>query len=177
MGEPTRLRAVLAIAVACAVLVVSAIGYLRLWPMRFATPRPASSVVVVSQPATVRLQDLEVVSGRTAWAYLVPVPFGASIVLATNDAGRTWRKLPVPASVGGDEKLGLQVIDETHAMLRVVAALLLAAGILYLACSWFLTPLVLVGGVFAVMLGFWAIPLYFVLAVAALGWSASRRVG
>ncbi len=122
MGEPTRLRAVLAIAVACAVLVVSAVGYLRLWPMRSATPRATSSVV--SQPATVRLEDLEVLSGRTAWACLLPVPLGASIVLASNDAGRTWRRLPVPASVGADEKLGLQVIDGTHAMLQLGRGLL-----------------------------------------------------
>ena len=43
---------------------------------------------------------------------------------ATNDAGRTWRELPVPASVGADEKLGLQVIDETHAMLQLGRGLL-----------------------------------------------------
>ena len=117
VGGPTRLRTVLAIAVACAVLVVSAVGYLRLWPMHFATPRPASSVA--SQSANVRLQDIEVVSGRTAWAWLLSVPSGTSIVLATNDAGRIWRKLSVPASAGADEKLGLQVIDGTHAMLQL----------------------------------------------------------
>jgi len=122
MGEPTRLRAVLAIAVACTVVVVSAVGYLRLWPMRFATPRPASSVV--SQPATVRLQDLEVISGRSAWAWLVEVPLGASIVLASNDAGRTWRKVPVPTSAGANQKLGLQVIDGTHATLQLSRGLL-----------------------------------------------------
>lgn len=82
--------------------------------------------------------------------------------------GRFTAALPVLIS-------GYMVAMDRDPML--VAAWLLAAAVFYLACSWLLTPLVRVGGVFAVVLGLWAIPMYFGVAFAALGWSGSRSVG
>jgi hypothetical protein len=81
--------------------------------------------------------------------------FGATVALllfsfiAGFSIGRFTAVLPVLMS-------GYMVATGRSAM--VVATWLLAAGILYLACSWLLTSLVLVGGVFAVVLGFWAVP-------------------
>ncbi len=55
-----------------------------------------------------------------------------------------------------------------------VAATVLGAALTYVACSWLLTPLVLTGGVFALVFGFWAIPVYAILAVAAFGWAVAK---
>ena len=53
-----------------------------------------------------------------------------------------------------------------------VAIWVLGAAVLYIAFSWLLTPVVLAGGVFALVFGLWAIPAYAILALAAFGWSA-----
>jgi len=112
--------------------------------------------------------------GRQRRGAALRLLFGSTValllfsIIAGFSVGRFTAVVPVLIS-------GYMVALDRNPM--VVAAWLLAAGILCLACSWLLTPLVLVGGVFAVVLGFWAVPLYFVVAVAALGWSASRRVG
>lgn len=53
----------------------------------------------------------------------------------------------------------------------IVAGNLVAAGLLYLVCSWLLTDLVLRGGIYADLFGAWAIPSYGVLAVAAFAWA------
>ena len=82
--------------------------------------------------------------------------FGSAVALllfsfiAGFSIGRITAALPVLIS-------GYMVAMDRDPM--VVAAWLLAAAVFYLACSWLLTPLVRVGGVFAVVLGFWAIPL------------------
>lgn len=59
----------------------------------------------------------------------------------------------------------------------VVAGCLVGAGLLYLACSWLLTDLVLRGGIYALLFGAWAIPTYAVLAVAAFFWAMTKPLG
>lgn len=52
-----------------------------------------------------------------------------------------------------------------------VGACLLGAALLYIAFSWFLTPLVSTGGILSTVLSGWGILLYIVVAIAAFGWS------
>jgi hypothetical protein len=56
-----------------------------------------------------------------------------------------------------------------------VTSCLLGAAFIYLACSWVFTPLVLTGGAFSLVFGFWAIPAYAILALAAFGWAVTKR--
>ena len=55
-----------------------------------------------------------------------------------------------------------------------VTSCLLGAAFIYLACSWLFTPLVLSGGAFSFVFGFWAIPVYATLALAAFGWAVAK---
>ena len=114
MGEPRRLRAALAMAAACVVLIASAVAYLRPLPsLGHSTPPTAPT----SLPASGRLQDLEPVSGTVAWAWLVTAPLGAPLVYRTTDAGRSWHELKVPTAV--DQKFGIQVLDRNHGTLQM----------------------------------------------------------
>lgn len=54
----------------------------------------------------------------------------------------------------------------------VVASCVVGAAVFYLAFSWLFTPLVLTGGVLALLFGFWAIPTYAIVALAIFGWAA-----
>jgi hypothetical protein len=54
-----------------------------------------------------------------------------------------------------------------------VTSCLLGAAFVYLACSWLFTPLV-TGGAFSFVFGFWAIPAYAILALAAFGWAVAK---
>jgi hypothetical protein len=58
--------------------------------------------------------------------------------------------------------------------LAVTAACVLAAGLMYLAFSWLFTPLVLTGSAFSLVFGFWAIPVYAILALVAFGWAFAK---
>ena len=51
----------------------------------------------------------------------------------------------------------------------------LAAALTYVAFSWLFTPLVLTGGPLAFVFGFWAIPFYAILALAAFAWAFAKR--
>lgn len=53
-----------------------------------------------------------------------------------------------------------------------VGLCVLGAAVMYVLFSWLLTPLVLSGGVLALLFGFWAMPVYAVVAPAAFGWAA-----
>ena len=55
-----------------------------------------------------------------------------------------------------------------------VGASMVGAALLYLAFSWLFTPLVLSGGIFALLFGAWAIPVYGLLAVAAFVWAITN---
>lgn len=57
----------------------------------------------------------------------------------------------------------------------VVGACLIGSAVIYGLFSWLLTPLVLDGGVLAILFGFWAIPLYGVLAIIGFGTALANR--
>jgi hypothetical protein len=56
----------------------------------------------------------------------------------------------------------------------LTAAALVAAIAAYVACSWMLTVLVFQGGIFQLIFGAWAIPVYALAALAAYGWSLTH---
>lgn len=56
-----------------------------------------------------------------------------------------------------------------------VGACLIGAAMIYGLFSWLLTPLGLYGGVLATLFGFWAMPLYGVLATVAFGIALATR--
>jgi len=55
-----------------------------------------------------------------------------------------------------------------------VTGCLFGAAVLYVAFSWLFTPLVLTGVPFSFLFGFWAIPVYSILAVAAFVWAVRK---
>jgi hypothetical protein len=59
--------------------------------------------------------------------------------------------------------------------LMTMAALVSALAV-YIACSWVLSVLLFQGGIFELILGAWAIPLYAVAAVIAYVWSVGHPV-
>ena len=59
--------------------------------------------------------------------------------------------------------------------LMTMAALVGALAV-YIACSWMLSVLLFQGGIFELIFGAWAIPLYAVAAVVAYVWSVTHPV-
>lgn len=57
----------------------------------------------------------------------------------------------------------------------ITASCVFAAALTYVAFSWLFTPLVLIGGGFSLGFGFWAIPVYAILALAAFVWAFAKR--
>ncbi len=55
-----------------------------------------------------------------------------------------------------------------------VGACLIGSAVVYGLCSWWFIPLVLHGGVLAMLFGFWAIPLYGAFATFAFGSALAR---
>lgn len=58
---------------------------------------------------------------------------------------------------------------------QTVGACLIGAVVIYVVFSWLLTPLVLRGGMLALLFGFWAIPLYGVLAAFAFSMAFAKQ--
>lgn len=60
------------------------------------------------------IQSLQVLSGRVAWV-LTSGADGRSYLYATEDGGRTWRKLSIPAGAA----FGIQLLDARHGTLQL----------------------------------------------------------
>ena len=58
---------------------------------------------------------------------------------------------------------------------RTVGSCVLGAALAYLLFSWLLTPLVLNGGVLAILFGFWAMPLYVAIAVISFASAFAKK--
>jgi hypothetical protein len=58
----------------------------------------------------------------------------------------------------------------------ITLAALVGALVIYIACSWVLTALLFQGGIFELIFGAWAIPLYAVAALMAFLWSLTHPV-
>lgn len=54
----------------------------------------------------------------------------------------------------------------------VLGASMIGSVLVYLAFSWWLTPLLFFGGVFSIVFGSWGITFYALLAIGAFGWAA-----
>jgi len=118
----SRMRSALTVAVACAVIAITALVYLHPWS-RPAAPTPTRLAMPSAAPTIV---DLEVVSGRVAWVITRP-PGSGPLVLATSDSGRTWHRVELPASAAAEAKLGLQAIDQQHLVAHLTGGLLTTA--------------------------------------------------
>lgn len=121
------------------------------------------------------------------WAYLaLTVTLGAAGVLAAHRSRRgaalalllASALLLLAYSVITGSSIGrfvvlLPLLEISYAVSMgrgrpAVAASLVGSVVLYELCSWLLTPLV---WPFGYLLGFWAVPIYLVLALGGLGWS------
>jgi hypothetical protein len=58
----------------------------------------------------------------------------------------------------------------------ITLAALVGALVMYIACSWMLTALLYQGGIFELIFGAWAIPLYAVAALMTFVWSVTHPV-